>query len=590
MEKSAIYHRPESEYAYLYDKDLMHIRLRTKKDDVLKVTLYYVDPYLLGQDGYNHSIDMKKIASTKDHDYWQVEVSVEFRRIQYAFRVVGMDLSIVLYGEVGVTQYNQHTIKQIENYFKLPYFHEADRAKSPEWVKETVWYQIFPERFANGNPALSPENVLEWDPTKVPSHTDFFGGDLQGVYNQLDYLQELGINGLYFCPIFEASTNHKYDTINYYEIDKHFGDKRLFKKLIDEAHRRGMKVMLDAVFNHMGDHSMQWQDVISNGKDSIYADWFHIHDFPVVTLNPFEENTYKKLNYDTFAFSPNMPKLNTANPNVQDYLLDIATYWIEEFDIDAWRLDVANEVDHQFWRAFRQKVLSIKPDLYILGEIWHSSRAWLHGDEFHAIMNYAFTGSINQYFIQQKLSVSAFIERIQEQWMMYRRQTNEVMFNLLDSHDTERILTTAHHDKRLVKSALTFMFMQMGTPCIYYGTEVGLEGGPDPDCRRPMPWEPHQQDLDMFAFMKQLIALRNEYQKVFVYGKMCFTIISESNRILELEVSDDKHQMVAIFNQGTADYAHRIHGMETILLSNQMTTKPKECVIHPFGFVVYKSH
>lgn len=182
----------------------------------------------------------------------------------------------------------------------------------------------------------------------------FFGGDLQGVIDHLDHLVELGINGIYFCPIFEAYSNHKYDTINYLNIDPAFGDKETFKKLVDECHRRGIKVMLDAVFNHIGDTSPQWQDVIKNGKDSPYADWFHIHEFPVSYQESADFEQASNITYDVFAFAPHMPKLNTANPEVKAYLLEIAKYWIEEFDIDAWRLDVANEVDHQFWKEFRK--------------------------------------------------------------------------------------------------------------------------------------------------------------------------------------------------------------------------------------------
>lgn len=589
MEKSAIYHRPESEFAYLYNEDTMHIRLRTKKDDVLKVTLYYVDPYLVGVEGYSHALDMEKVASGLEYDYWQVEVSVEFRRIQYVFRVTGLDLSVVLYGDLGVLQDSDDNFKHIGNYFRLPYFHDIDRFKSPEWVKETVWYQIFPERFANGNPEFSPANTLEWDSTITPKHDDFFGGDLQGVYDQLDYLQDLGINGLYFCPIFEAATNHKYDTIDYFEIDKHFGDKQLFKQLIDEAHRRGMRVMLDAVFNHIGSHSSEWQDVIEKGAESKYADWFHIREFPVSShLDHESKETFKELNYDTFAFSPNMPKLNTANPEVKAYLLDIATYWIREFDIDGWRLDVANEVDHRFWKEFNRQVLAIKPDLYILGEIWHSSRSWLVGDEFHAVMNYAFTGSINQYFLQEQLGIKEFISRLYEQQMMYRRQTNEVMFNLLDSHDTQRILTTAQGDKDLVKAALAFMFLQMGTPCIYYGTEYGLAGGPDPDCRRVMPWNPDQQDTEMFAFMKDLIALRKAYNKLIVYGQMNLMEISSKSKFLRLEIDYQGQMLNAIFNNDSQDYSLRLSSSKHILLGNGYNLRKDEVIVEPNGFIIFK--
>ncbi|CJH02650.1 neopullulanase [Streptococcus pneumoniae] len=177
----------------------------------------------------------------------------------------------------------------------------------------------------------------------------------------MDYLQDLGITGLYLCPIFESTSNHKYNTTDYFEIDRHFGDKETFRELVDQAHHRGMKVMLDAVFNHIGSQSLQWKNVVKNGEQSAYKDWFHIQQFPVTTEKLVNK---RDLPYHVFGFEDYMPKLNTANPEVKNYLLKVATYWIEEFNIDAWRLDVANEIDHQFWKDFRKAVLAKNPDLF----------------------------------------------------------------------------------------------------------------------------------------------------------------------------------------------------------------------------------
>ena len=486
MELSAIYHSPESEYAYLYKDKTMHIRIRTKRGDIESITLHYGDPFIFMEDYYEDSKEMVKVTSDALFDYWQVEVSVGYARLQYLFEIKDKQGQTILYGDKGCVENTLENLHYEGNGFKLPYIHEIDACHVPDWVSKTVWYQIFPERFANGNPALSPEGALAWDSSITPKSEDFFGGNLQGIIDHLDYLQDLGITGLYLCPIFESPSNHKYNTTDYFEIDRHFGDKETFRKLVDQAHQRGMKIMLDAVFNHIGDQSPQWQDVLKYGENSAYKDWFHVQEFPVTKdklTNP------RKLPYHTFAFESYMPKLNTANPQVRDYLLGVATYWIEEFDIDAWRLDVANEVDHQFWRDFRKTVLAKKPDLYILGEVWHTSQPWLNGDEFHAVMNYPLSDSIKDYFLRGAKKTSQFIDEINCQSMYYRQQILEVMFNLLDSHDTERILTTAKGNVQLVKSALTCLFLQKGTPCFYYGTELELDGGPDPDCRRVMPWE-----------------------------------------------------------------------------------------------------
>ena len=579
MELTAIYHRPESEYAYLYKDKIMHIRIRTKKDDIDSINLHYGDPFIFIEERYEAIKKMTKITSDALFDYWQVEVTVGYARLQYLFELKDKQGQTILYGDKGCVENTLENLHYEGNGFKLPYIHEIDACHVPDWVAETVWYQIFPERFANGNPEISPKGALAWDSSIKPQTSDFFGGDLQGIIDHLDYLQDLGITGLYLCPIFESPSNHKYNTTDYFEIDRHFGDKETFRQLVTEAHQRGMKIMLDAVFNHIGDQSPQWQDILKHGEDSVYKDWFHVQDFPVTKdkiANP------RKLPYHTFAFASYMPKLNTANPEVKDYLLSVATYWIEHFDIDAWRLDVANEVDHQFWRDFRKAVLAKKPDLYILGEVWHTSQPWLNGDEFHAVMNYPLSDSIKDYFLSRSKKTSQFIAEINCQSMYYKQQISEVMFNLLDSHDTERILTTAQGDIQLVKSALAFLFLQRGTPCIYYGTELELGGGMDPDCRRVMPWDRVSDSNDMLNFMKNLIQLRKVVADIIQHGRYSLEEIAPD--ALALEWQHDHQAIRAIFNQSKENY---LLDRDSADLVSHCQTDDQQLVILPKGFVVY---
>ena len=579
MELTAIYHRPESEYAYLYKEGKVHIRIRTKKEDVEQVLLHYGDPFVFLEDSYEDVKEMVKVTSDDLFDYWQVAVSVRFARLQYLFELKDKEGQSILYGDKGFADNSPENLAVEGNGFKLPYIHEIDGCQVPDWVSKTVWYQVFPERFANGNAGISPEGALDWDSSIRPKSNDFFGGDLQGIIDHLDYLQDLGITGLYLCPIFESPSNHKYNTTDYFEIDRHFGDKETFRQLVEQAHLRGMKVMLDAVFNHMGDQSAQWQDVLKHGEKSVYKDWFHIQKFPVT--NDKLENP-KELPYHTFAFASYMPKLNTANPEVKDYLLSVATYWIEHFDIDAWRLDVANEVDHQFWRDFRKAVLAKKSDLYILGEVWHTSQPWLNGDEFHAVMNYPLSDSIKDYFLSRSKKSSQFIAEINCQSMYYKQQISEVMFNLLDSHDTERILTTAQGDIQLVKSALVFLFLQRGTPCIYYGTELELGGGMDPDCRRVMPWDRVSDSNDMLNFMKNLIQIRKETADIIQHGK--FTLEEIETNVLALEWQHDHQVIRAVFNQSKENY---LLDRDSADLVSHCQTDDEKLVILPKGVVVY---
>ncbi len=538
MEYAAIHHQPFSSDAYSHDGRTVHIKIRTKKGDADRISFIWGDPYEYNAGRWSaNEQPMRKIAATDMHDYWFAEVVPPFRRLQYAFVVTDRHEDI-FFGSSGVCPYNEKTLETIHYYFKLPFVHEADTFQAPEWVKSTVWYQIFPERFANGREDLSPENALPWG-SKDPDVNDFFGGDLQGIIDKLDYLEELGVNGIYVTPIFSAPSNHKYDTLDYYSIDPHFGDPELFRTLVSQLHQRGMRIMLDAVFNHIGSASPQWQDVVKNGAQSRYKDWFHIHSFPV-----------KEDNYDRFAFTPDMPKLNTANPEVQRYLLDIALYWIREFDIDGWRLDVANEVDHVFWKTFRQAVSAEKPDVYILGEIWHSAEPWLRGDEFHAVMNYPFTEPMMEYFADRTIPASRMAHRMNAHLMNGMKQANEVMFNLLDSHDTKRLLTRCRNDEKKARALLAFMFAQTGSPCIYYGTEIGLDGENDPLCRKCMVWEKEKQNQDMLRFMKRLIALRKQEHTLLTEGNLEWILLDDQNDLISFSRTLNEKTMIYFFNQG----------------------------------------
>ena len=579
MNYAAIYHRPESEYAFLLDKETMHIRIRTAKNDIQKVEIVYGDPYAirsLNSNWYLQKVPMKKGLSTDVYDYWTISIKEPKHRVAYGFYLTDTEGEEVLYNDQGIkTSYSQEYLKNENNYFRMPFFQEIDMFKAPQWVRNTVWYQIFPERFANGDPELNPEGTKAWDSTVHPGRQDFYGGDLQGVLDHLDHLVDLGVNGIYFNPIFKAPSNHKYDTEDYFEIDPHFGDKKLFKKLVDEAHKRGIKVMLDAVFNHIGDQSPQWQDVIKNGKDSKYADWFHINKFPV-SYTPTDNFEFSSdATYETFDYTPHMPKLNTANPEVQEYLLSIATYWIKEFDIDAWRLDVANEIDHHFWRRFHDATTALKPDFYILGEIWHTSQPWLQGDQFTGVMNYAYTEAIKEHFLTHEIDALEMKNKLNQQLMLYNDQADSMMFNVLDSHDTARIKTLANDDMELVKQIFAFTFVQPGTPSIYYGTEYGMTGENDPDDRKPMVWDEKLQDHDMYQFMQHLIEVRKQITNELNVKDLKWNIASDG--LIKLSYNN----IHAVFNTTQSPIKLTI---ENPMISNLYQDQQ----LMPKGFILYK--
>lgn len=496
MNKEAILHIPKSQYAFAYNQKELRIRLRAAKDDLDKVEIIYAVKYNWLTD--RKSKQMQKSYSDALYDYYMVTLDVPDSRIGYIFLLQSGEEKYY-YSEEGLTiEYNHD--KSYYNFFQYPYINETDLHKKVDWCDRAIFYQIFVDRFHMGS-CSKDRNYIDKDWGELPKPKGFYGGDLPGITEKLDYLQDLGINSIYLTPIFQSPSNHKYDTIDYEEVDAMFGTNRDLKEFVESAHKRGIKILLDAVFNHCSYLCKQFQDVLRKGKGSVYYDWFIIRgDRPVL----------EQMNYECFAACNYMPKWNTNNPEVQKFLLHIATKWIKEYGIDGWRLDVADEVSHDFWRQFRKAVKAAKPDALIVGENWHDSRPWLEGDQFDSIMNYSFTKACLDYFAYEKYSAQRFCERLSEILMRNTDQVNEMMLNLLDSHDTERFLTNVGENADKLKCALAVLFFFVGMPCIYYGTEIGTAGGYDPDSRRTFDWDKTHWNMDIYNTVKDLIRLRKE--------------------------------------------------------------------------------
>lgn len=528
----AVYHRPKLNWTYAYDHKTLHLRLRAKKNDLTEVYAFVGDKYMWDQS--KELIPMTLMISDEMFDYWECTYQPPLRRTRYGFLLKSGDEQIWM----TESEFTKERPSGPERLFEFPFINPVDVFTPPAWVKDAIFYQIFPERFANGDPSNDPKGVLPWG--GKPERDNFFGGDLQGVIDHLDHLSELGITGIYFTPLFEATTNHKYDTADYMKIDPHFGDIATVKKLVQACHERGIKVLFDAVFNHSGKTFAPFVDVMEKGEKSRYKDWFHVREYPLQVKDGVPS-------YDTFAFEPLMPKLNTENPEVKEYLLKVAEFWIKEVGIDGWRLDVANEVDHAFWRDFRKVVKAANPDAYILGEIWHESSAWLQGDQFDAVMNYPFTEAVLDFVVRGTLDAEGFANAIGKQLSRYPLQASEVAFNLLDSHDTPRLLTLCDGNKAKMKLAALFQFTYSGTPCIYYGDEVGLDGGPDPDCRKCMEWDPKHQDHDLFAFYQKLIKVRKQLAPLRT-GSLKFLLAEKGGSKLAYERVQNGEKVLVLLN------------------------------------------
>ncbi|HEY3310720.1 MAG TPA: glycoside hydrolase family 13 protein [Anaerolineales bacterium] len=374
-----------------------------------------------------------------------------------------------------------------------------DNLDSPEWVKDSIFYQIFPERFANGNPENDPAWVMPWGTPPTPQN--FMGGDLQGILDHLPYLRDLGINAIYLTPVFAARSNHKYDTSDYLLVDPAFGDIELLKKLVGEAHQNNMRVILDGVFNHCGDGFWAFQDVMEKGHDSQYRDWFILSEFPLDQDPP---------NYQTCGGAGFLPKLNHANAEVQQYLLEVAVFWIKETGIDGWRLDVPWKVPLDFWHEFRRRVKEIRPDAYIVAEAWRDGMRWLQGDTCDGVMNYPLRDYILDYCARDAMDAEDFDHFVTRLNEMYGAVA-PMQLNLLGSHDTARLLAICREDPSRAMLAFICMFTGVGAPMIYYGDENGLTGENDPDCRRCMDWNPEHWNGQVRDTVKKLATLRLEH-------------------------------------------------------------------------------
>ncbi|MDR0643332.1 MAG: glycoside hydrolase family 13 protein [Treponema sp.] len=484
--------------------------------DIRNIELLYNDPFDYVQRGAEwiwryETTSLSRQFSGGSALMWRVEIDIPpRRRLKYGFRVFFDNGETGWFSEWGLEPFSDAAVNMPHNHFFYPFIHDVDAPKPPVWVEETVWYQIFPDRFyrsGGGVPQNIPtENLGDWEKDE-PTRHNFFGGDLEGIRRRLAYLKNVGVNGIYLTPIFKSPSSHKYDTEDYFSIDERFGGTETLKALTASAHELGIRVMLDAVFNHIGNTHPFWQDVLEKQEKSPYKDFFHIHSFPV--KEQYEEP--RSSNYDCFAFVPSMPKWNTENPQARKYLLDAALYWIKECDIDAWRLDVANEVSFDFWREFSALTHGAKPDFYVVGEIWDDASAWVNGGFFDAVMNYPLGSAVSGFFLQKKTDAQAalaFTDRLFLALSRYDDSRNSIAFNLLDSHDTERALTVAGGDKQALRNAFTVLFLLPGSPCIYYGTEVGMSGGGDPQCRAPMVWDEARQDKSLLAFFQRLIRFR----------------------------------------------------------------------------------
>lgn len=579
MQFSAIEHRSTDNFCYPLNENELMIGIKTGSD-IRRVFIIYGDPFdgSVTPDGWAWEGKRLEITRKKDlpyHAWWQVTVMLPYGRCKYCFELHGQDEDDVRYClENGFyTADELAALRRITGNFpgfEFPWLDGAECVRVPDWVPRTVWYQIFPDRFCRDTASQKP-NALPWPAAEdAVTNNEHYGGTLRGITEKLGYLADLNITGLYLNPVNVSPSVHKYDTSDYLNIDPAFGTAEDLCMLVKEAHARGIKVMLDGVFNHCGWDFALWQDVVRNGKASPYFDWFIVQEWPFETVaepeceiaeepEAGEKNgavkpsvsaagrsrpsgtNGKSGRYSVFAYVDTMPKLNTNNPAVVDYLLNVCETWVRSYDIDGLRLDVANELSHTFCRQLYRRMRSLKKDFYLLGEIWRSALPWLRGGELDSVMNYPLALCFWKFFYDKTLPALTLEQDINAVFTAYPEPVTVGLFNLLDSHDTPRLFTRNGGDVSAVWQQYALLLSLPGSPCIYYGSEVLLAGGNDPDCRRCMPWQAIEagEYAEPMSMMRQLIALRHTHPAMTASGYSYLHDVplaeSEPNRIIHLQ-------------------------------------------------------
>lgn len=496
MKRESIFHICSGVYAYASDKYTLNVRLKCAKGDLKGARVHY-------QNVYDHTLDrhiatMRKLCSDEYCDLYEAALTLPERHFKYFFELDGQDEHVYFTADGFMAGAVDN-----KNGFFFPVINDDDVLRFPEWAKGAAIYQIFVDRFFSSKRREGVNRA--WG--ELPESGSVYGGDLDGVAEKLDYIQSLGTEVIYLCPVFRSKTNHKYDIEDYYAVDETYGGEEALLRLVKAVHDKGMRLILDCVFNHMSSDNAIFQDVVEKGENSRYKDWFYLYGYPVDT---------QKGNYDTFAGCvPSMPRMNTANEEVIEYLVSSAVYWTKKLQIDGWRLDVADEVSVRLWRRFREEIQKANPQALIIGEIWNHAAKWMGGDQVHTVTNYKYRKWLLD-FVAGKIDAQTFWQKTAANEMLYKTPCYGYLINLLGSHDTSRAANEMGAERASLALLCTAAYR--GMPLVYYGDEIALEGGDDPDNRRTMPWERATEKNT--AYLAAFSAFRKKFADVFKSGDL----------------------------------------------------------------------
>jgi cyclomaltodextrinase len=552
MKQEAILHIPMSNYAHGMDEDHVLFRLRAARGDLKSCRLFYGDRACRVTPVIFSSAALELVAQDQLFDYFEVVLQSSYKRICYYFEVSDGKETLLYYSDL----FHNSTVDSRSDYYQYPFNRREDIADIPEWARDAVIYNIFPDSFATSRRRISLEQT-EVDYQGTPTRGKL-GGTIRGIAENVDYIHKLGFNCIYINPFFVAGEYHKYDLIDYFHVDPCFGTDEEFKAMVQTFHYHGIRVIIDGVFNHCGWNFFAFLDVVEKGEESRYKSWFYRLDYPVIKPDNMEDIP----NYDCFGYERLMPKLNTSDPEVVEYFCKVCAYWLQEFDVDGWRLDVASEVNDDFWRVFRKTAKSVKPDCFLIGEVWETAQHWLQGDQFDSSMNYDFRKNCKEFFACQSIDSLEFDARVTLMRMRYHKNMLYGQLNLLDSHDVSRFLSLCKEDLAKFRLAILFQMTFIGPPSVFYGDEQQIAGLLEEEYRSPMRWE---EENEMYGFYQRAIALRRE-QEVLRRGEYRTLHAPRSECLYIFERYIGKESIIIALNAGAMEAACELPMTEYELL------------------------
>ena len=536
--------------------------------------------WLLLEDEDFRPVELRKYAETDRFVFWGVQVEFRANVAKFSFAATTEDNLNLYLGTSGIANFISPSEKWI--YDSSIY----QRHSIPDWVYGSVMYQVFPERFANGRSEINPENTVEWG--SVPTRLDFQGGDLYGVIDKLDHIESLGVNILYLNPIFLSGSTHKYDSWDHFKVDPTLGGDDGLRDLISNCHDRNIKVILDCSLNHVHPRHFAFQDIVKNGENSEYKNWFTIFDYPVRLIHRphLYANTYKvgwdgneeeykrylektfdetkvpvevrdddgpivEPSYKAWWGVPDMPKVNFESKEARQWALDVTKHWIENFDIDGWRMDVAKELDFSFWKEFREIAHKANKDTLLISEIFGDTSQWLQGDRFDGTMNYSFREAMTDYFATKRINNKEFADSLANLYSMYSFEALSSCQNLLSSHDVKRFLNRCGNEEDGILGAIFLQATFPGIAGIYYGDEIGLGGADDPFNREPFPWHNEESwNSTILDYTKKLMNIKKS-SSIFKYGR--FELLDDNEQFVAFRRILKDESMLCIINRSKSN-------------------------------------